>query len=157
MTVFTFSVSDWKYPFWVKLVQKKSKLSVQAEIWHLAKFLYAELIGAVPFFCFRSEKPFLGKFGPRNQNFQFRLNFGTQTNLNMQNSMMMFTSPVFDRKYLFGQICSKKSKFSISAEIQYLDQFEYAEFNDGVHFSVFDRKYHFQANLVQKIKIFSLS
>ena len=29
------------------------------------------------FFCFRSEIPFLGKLGPKNQNFQFRLKFAT--------------------------------------------------------------------------------
>ena len=37
----------------------------------------------------------------KNQNCQFRLNFGTQRNLNMQNSMMMLTSSVFNWKYSF--------------------------------------------------------
>ena len=45
----------------------------------------------VHFFCFRPEKPFLGKYGQKNQNYQFKLKFGTKTNLNMRNSMMMFT------------------------------------------------------------------
>ena len=54
-------------------------------------------------------------FGPKNQNYQFKLKFGTYTNSNMQNSMVIFT------------------------------------------FSVFDRKYSFWANLVQKVKIISLS
>ena len=42
---------------------------------------------------------FLGKFCPENQNCQFKLKFGTKTNSNMQNSMMMFTFFVFNNKY----------------------------------------------------------
>ena len=30
------------------------------------------------FFCFRQETHFLGKFDPKNQNFKFKLKFGTQ-------------------------------------------------------------------------------
>ena len=37
----------------------------------------------------------------KNQNGKFKLKFGTQTNLNMQNSMMMFNFSVFDWKYTF--------------------------------------------------------
>ena len=40
-------------------------------------FEYGELNGAVHFFCFRQETPFLGKFGPKIQNCQFKLKFGT--------------------------------------------------------------------------------
>ena len=46
---------------------------------------------------------------------------------------------------LFGQIWSEKSKF------------EYTEFNGGVHFFCLDWKQPFWANVVQKIKIVSLS
>ena len=56
----------------------------------------------------------MDKLGPKNQNFQFRLKFGTWTNSNMQNSVVIFT------------------------------------------FSIFDQKYHFRANLVQKINFVSL-
>ena len=70
-------------------------------------------------FCFQLEIPFLGKFGPKTQNYQFKLKFCTQTNSNMQNSMMMFTFSVFDWKYLFGQIWSKKSKLAVCAEISH--------------------------------------
>ena len=52
-------------------------------------------------FSFRPETPFLGKFGPKNQNCQFKLKFGTQTSSNMQNLMVMFTLSVFDQKYSF--------------------------------------------------------
>ena len=64
-------------------------------------------------FCFRPEKPFFGKYGQKNQNYQFKGKFGTKTNLNVRNSMMMLTFSVFNRKYLLGQIWSKKSKLSV--------------------------------------------
>ena len=54
----------------------------------------------VHFFCFRPEKPFLGKSSKENQNCQFKLEFGTKINFNKHNSLMMFTFPVFDRIYL---------------------------------------------------------
>ena len=34
-------------------------------------------------------------------NYQFKLKFGTWTNLNLQNSIVMFTLSVFDWKYPF--------------------------------------------------------
>ena len=45
--------------------------------------------------------PFLGKLGPKNQNCQFKLKFGTYTNSNMQNSMVVFTFSVLDQKQSF--------------------------------------------------------
>ena len=39
--------------------------------------------------------PFLGKFGPKNQNCQFKLKFGTKTNSNEQNSFVQ------------GEVCYK--------------------------------------------------
>ena len=52
-------------------------------------------------FSVRPEKHFFGKFGPKNEICQFKLKFGTKTNLNMHNSMLVFTFAVLDRKYLF--------------------------------------------------------
>ena len=40
------------------------------------QFEYAESSGYVHFFRFRPQIPFLGKFGPKNQNYQFILKFG---------------------------------------------------------------------------------
>ena len=51
----------------------------------------------------------------------------------MQNSMLMFIFFVFDWNYPFWANLVKKVKLSIKAEIWYLDQFECAEFNGGVH------------------------
>ena len=53
------------------------------------------------FFQFRRQIPFLGTFGPKNQNCQFILKFDTWTNSNMQNSMAMFNFSVFDWNYPF--------------------------------------------------------
>ena len=40
---------------------------------------------------------FLGKFGPKSQNYQFKLKCGTCTNSNMQDSIVMFTFFVSDQ------------------------------------------------------------
>ena len=58
---------------------------------------------------------FLGKFGPKSQSYQFKPKFGTNTNSNMQNSIVVLNF------FVYGQKCS------------------------------------FWANLVQKVKIISLS
>ena len=52
--------------------------------------VFGELIGAVHFFPFWLDIPFLGKFGQKSQNCQFRQKFGAKTDVNMQNSMVMF-------------------------------------------------------------------
>ena len=41
------------------------------------------------------------KFGPKDQNYQFELKFGTWTNSNMHNSLEILTLSVFDQKYPF--------------------------------------------------------
>ena len=71
----------------------------------------------------------------------------------------MFIFSVFDWKYLFWEgICFKKSELSVEAEIYHLDKFENVEFNGDLHFFFFfGRKYPFWVNLVQKIKIVTLS
>ena len=142
MVMFTFFFFGRKYPFWANLVQKIKIVSF--ETWYHAKFEYAEFNDALHFFCFGPEIPFwsksgrkknkivslrwnlilrlieyakfsgdvrflrfrleilfLGKFGPKNQNDQFKVKLDTWTYSNMQNSMVMFTFFVFDRKYLF--------------------------------------------------------
>ena len=63
----------------------------------------------------------MGKFRPKNQNCQFKLDFGVETNSNMQNSMVMFAYSFSNGNALFKQIWSKKSKLLVIAEICYLD------------------------------------
>ena len=65
------------------------------------QFEYLEFGGFFHFFLFRQQIPFLGKLGPKNQNFQFILKFGSWTNSNMQNSMAMFNFSNFYRNYPF--------------------------------------------------------
>ena len=114
MVMFTFSVFDSKYLFrqiWSKKWQFELKFCARL-IW-ICRIM--QKICGLHFFCFRPEKPFLGKSGQKNQNCQFKLKFGTKTNLNKRNSMMMFTFSVFDHKYLswanlvqkFKIVCSK--------------------------------------------------
>ena len=60
---------------------------------------------------------FFGKFGPKNQNYQLKLKFGTYTNLNMQNLMAMFTFFVFGRKYLFRTIGPKNQNCQLKVKL----------------------------------------
>ena len=53
------------------------------------------------FFRFPSEIFFGSKLGPNVQSCQFRLKFGTKTNLNMQNSVVVSTSAVLNWKHPF--------------------------------------------------------
>ena len=101
--------------FLSKFGQKKSKLSVSVEIWHLDYFDYAEFNGDAHFFRFWLELPFLDKLGPKNQNCQFKLIFGTYTNSNMQNSMTLFIFSVLDRKHsLWANLVQKIKNVSLS-------------------------------------------
>ena len=61
-------------------------------------------------FYFRPETLFFGKFGPKSQNCQFDLKFSTKNNLNMQNSVVVFTFPLLDRKYSFTANLVRKIK-----------------------------------------------
>ena len=61
--------------------------------------MHAEFNCGVYFFSFRVETPFLGKFGPKNQNCHFKLKFCTWTKSNMQNSIVVLTFPVLYRKH----------------------------------------------------------
>ena len=75
-----------------------SKFGPKIRIVSLRRNLVGRLIrickfsGDAQFFRFRPEIPFFGKFGPKNQTYQFKI--GTKTNLNMQNSMVMFFSVI---------------------------------------------------------------
>ena len=66
--------------------------------------------GKVWFFCFRLEIPLLGKFGPKNQNCHFKLKIGTNTNSNMQSSVVMLTFSIFNMKYPFWAYLVQKTK-----------------------------------------------
>ena len=70
-------------------------------------YLLPRLIGSCrisrcpSFFRFRSEMPFLGKFGQPSKNYHLKLKFSTYNKSNMQKSIVMFTFPFFDEKCPF--------------------------------------------------------
>ena len=162
------SVFNWKYLFWVNLVQKLKIISLSWNFvprliqicripWWYSLFLFSSgttFLGksdpknqnwaefrtrliwicrimkktcVVHFFCFRSEKPFLGKSSQKNRNCQFKLTFGTKTNSNMQNSIVIFTVFVSDWNYSFWANLVQKIKIISLSWNFALDQFECAE------------------------------
>ena len=62
------------------------------------------------FFLSGPEFHFLSKFGPKNQNCQSKLKFVTWANSNIQNSMLLFTFSVLERKHLFEENLVQKTK-----------------------------------------------
>ena len=93
----------------------------------------------------------------KNTNYQFNLRFVTQTNSNMQNSMVVFIFCILDGKHPFGQIgpknqnCQFKLKFSTQTNSNM--QNSMAPFT----FSVLYKKHPFCTIFAKKIKIVSLS
>ena len=107
--VFTFFAFDPKH-FFGEMWSKMSKLSalrltLVASLIRISRIQYC-----CSLFCFRLEMPFLGKFGPKNQNYQLKLKFGTYTNSNLQSSMVISTSSAFDWKYHFWANLVQKVK-----------------------------------------------
>ena len=106
---------------------------------------------------FRPEICFLGKFRPKNQNCLLKVKFGTQTNLNFQNSMVLFTFHYRPEIPFFGQIWSEKCncqyKLKFATYINSNMQNSIVKFT----FTVFNWICPFWTNMVQKIKIVYLS
>ena len=77
--------------------------------------------------------------------------------LNMLNLLVMIAFLVRSKNILFGQICSKNSKLSVSDETWWVDQVEYAELNSDTHFFLFWAENNFFGQICFKnIKIFYL-
>ena len=138
------SVFDWKYLFG-QICWSKLKFRIRL-IW-ICRIV--QKICGVHFFCFRLEKAFWGKSGKKkNQNFQFKLKFGTKTNLNMRNSMMMFTFSVFDHKCLSWAKWNLIQRLIPICKIQWWCLF---------YLFLTENSYSFWANLIQKIETINLS
>ena len=112
--VFTFSVLDWKHPFWANLLQK---IKIVTLSWNVVPRLIqiCRIHWWCSYFPFYLGNSFLGKFGPKNQNCQFKLKFGTSTNSNMQNSVVVFTFSVLDQKQPFWVNLVQKMKIISSS------------------------------------------
>ena len=67
------------------------------------------------FFCFKQEKPFFDKSSQKKSKW-FKWKFGTKNNLNMQNSMTMFTFLGFLLEIPF-RVNLVKKKLSVRAKI----------------------------------------
>ena len=101
VVLFTFFfVLDHKCPFWANFVQNVKIASLRLNL-VTSLIRTSEFNDAVHIFRFQQKMPFLGKFAPNVQYCQFKVKLGTQTNSNMQNSMMLFTFFVCDRKCCF--------------------------------------------------------
>ena len=77
---------------------------------HLLGKEYVEFNDDVHFFRFQQKISFLGKFGPKNQNFQFKLKCSTKNSSNMQNSTVVFTFSILAKEYLFCANLVRKIK-----------------------------------------------
>ena len=102
--------------------------------------------------------PFLGKFGPKSQIYQFKLKFGTYTNSNMQNLMAVFTFFVFNQKCRFwANLVQKVKNYQFKLKFGTYTNSNMQNSKTVFTFFVFDQKCCFWANLIQKVKIVSLS
>ena len=100
---------------------------------------------------------FLGRFSPKFQNCQFKLKLGNYTSSNYRIRWRCSLFLYWTKNTLFRKIWFKASKCSVSAEDWSSEYFEYAELNGGILFSILGWKYPSRENLVQKLKIVSLS
>ena len=109
-------------------------------------------------FYFQWEMPFFGKFGPKIQNCQFELKFGTSTNSNMENLMVVFIFSIFNQKYSFWVKFGPKNQ-NYQFKLKYGTETDFSMHNSLVMFifSVFKWKYCLWANLIQRITIITLS
>ena len=102
--MFFASVLSLKCPFWAGLVQKMKIVSFGWNLIHSLTQWRTQWWCSL--FLFLNDTPFYGKFVSKNENCLLKLKFRIQTNLNVQNSMVMFFFSFLD---LFAQVLSKKS------------------------------------------------
>ena len=104
-------------------------------------------------FCFPLEIPFLGKFGPKSQNCQFKLKFGTCTNSNLQNSMVIVTFSLWPEIPYLGKFGpeNQNCQFKLNLAPKLIRIYRIQWCSRFLFF--FNHKYTSWANLVQKSKI----
>ena len=154
--MFTFFIFDWQYSFWANLVQKVKIVSLRS-ILILTLIRKYSIEWWCLLFSFSNGNTLFRKFGPKNRNCQLKAKLGTYTNSNMQNSMGMF---IFFRLRSEIPFLSKFGPKNQNCQFKVkLDNYTNSNMENLMvmfTFFVFDRKYSFWANLVQKIKIVSL-
>ena len=101
MLMFTFSICDWKYSFWVTLVQTIATLSLNLVPTVIHKTFETNSSIDNFFFFFRIVTFVVkGKFSKTSKSFKILWKW-LQTGSNKENFMVMFTFFVFYRKYPF--------------------------------------------------------
>ena len=111
MVVFTFFVLDRKYLFWTKLVPKIKIVSLSLNLVpKLIRICRVQWLYSL--FHVRLEIPFLGKLFPKFKIVWLNSKFGTWTNSNIENSMLMFSNSCI----LFLESFSKNSKLFVEAK-----------------------------------------
>ena len=108
-------------------------------------------------FLFYAGNTLLEQVWSKNQNSQFKLKFGTKTNSNMHNSIVMFIFSRFPPEIPFlgkfgpkNQNCQFKLKFGTKISLNMKSSIMV------LTFAVLNGKYSFWVNLVTKFKIVSL-
>ena len=108
-------------------------------------------------FVFWPEISILREFGAKNQNYQFRLEFSTRTNSNMQDSMVMFTFSIFHWKCPFWDNLVEKLKIVSLKWILIASLIQICRIQWHCLLSLFStRNQPFCANVVQKFKVVNL-
>ena len=93
-----------------KFRPKNSKLSILTQNWPIRKFGGADSKSGLSFLKFGTQNPFLGKFGPKSQSYQFCLKIGTYGIWRMLILIPTLVSRICNPKSIFGQIWAKKFK-----------------------------------------------
>ena len=93
-----------------KFRPKNSKLSILTQNWPIRKFGGADSKSGLSFLKFWTQNPFLGKFGPKSQSYQFCLKIGTYGIWRMLILIPTLVSWICNPKSVFGQIWAKKFK-----------------------------------------------
>ena len=144
MMMFTFSVLDRKYTFWVNLVQKIKTINFSWNLLTRLIWICRTENWDVHFSSFWLKIPLLGKFSPKGQNSIAKFTFSVfnrkypfytnlvqknkmvslswnvmlRLNLNLKNSIVMFIFFCFGLVVkFFWKMCSKKLKSSAEADI----------------------------------------
>ena len=138
IVMFTFSVLVCKYTFQANFLQKiEIFISSSNFVLRLISICTVQQRSALVWF--RPKILFLGKFGLNKQNCCFKLKFNIDTNLNMENSIVMLT--FFDFRVeipLLGKVAPKNRKFYFKLKFR-------TETNLNMHNSVVRLAFLFQS------------
>ena len=103
------------------------------------------------FFCFPLKTPFSGRIGPKFKICSLGLIFATETNLIIQNSMVMFTFPILEQ-VVFDKFCANIQNCQLILKFGALTYPNMQNLMVMLNISSFDWNYPFWANLLQKMK-----